>query len=80
MEKGTLLRMKNLLHRTSVPQDPAKNVNTCEDFLEVVTITHVIATAMQYFRMHAINDTPSIDFLPEEMLDLPLEQQQAVFF
>lgn len=80
MEKGTLLQMKNLLHRTSVPQDPTKDVNACEDFLEEVTIAHVIAAAMQYFHMHAIDSTPSTDFLPEGIMDLPLQQQQAVFF
>lgn len=80
MEKGTLLQMKNLLHRTSVPQDPTKDVNACEDFLEVVTIAHVIAAAMQYFHMDAIDSTPSTDLLPEGMLDLSLEQQQAVLF
>ena len=31
-EKGTLYQLKNALHRTNVPLDPASNMKAAEDF------------------------------------------------
>ena len=45
IEKGTLYQLKNLLHRTGVPNDPGDNMKAAEDFLLVVLHSHVIAAA-----------------------------------
>ena len=67
----------SILH-PSVPPHPTKNVNACKDFLEVVTIARIVGAVMQYFQMHAIDDTPSTTFLPEEISQMTSEVQQAI--
>ena len=44
-EKGTLYRLKNLLHCTAVPLDPGDNMKAAEDFLEIVLHGHIVAAA-----------------------------------
>jgi len=44
-EKGTLYQLKNLLYRTSVPNNPGDNMKAVEDFLLVVLHSHVVAAA-----------------------------------
>lgn len=44
-ERGTLYQLKNLLHRTGVPNDPGDNMKATEDFMLVVLHSHVIAVA-----------------------------------
>lgn len=51
MEKGTLLQLKNLIHRTSVPRDPKNNVHAAEEFLKVVVSGHILAATMKHFNM-----------------------------
>lgn len=43
MDKGTLYQLKNVINRTSVPNDPADNMRAAEDFLLVILHAHVIA-------------------------------------
>ena len=43
-DKGTLYQLKHLIHRTSVPSDPAENMKAA-DFMELVLEAHVIAAA-----------------------------------
>ena len=45
MEKGTLIQIKNSINRSSVPDDPKKNMKAVEDFMEVVLSAHVIIAA-----------------------------------
>ena len=45
MDKGTLWQLRNILHRTSVPKDPTKNVKGAEDFLQLVLTSYVISAA-----------------------------------
>ena len=33
--------------------------NSCSDFLDLVTTCHILAAAMEYLKMHSIDDTPS---------------------
>uniref|UniRef100_A0A1X7TRY5 DUF6589 domain-containing protein n=2 Tax=Amphimedon queenslandica TaxID=400682 RepID=A0A1X7TRY5_AMPQE len=44
-DKGTLFQIKNLIHRTSVPNDPKDNVQATEDFLEVVLVAYILNAA-----------------------------------
>jgi L1 cell adhesion molecule like protein len=44
-DKGTLLQLKNVLHRTSVPNDPEANMQAAEDFLDVTLDAYVVAAA-----------------------------------
>jgi hypothetical protein len=68
MEKGTLLQLKNLIHRTSVPRVPKNNVHAAEDFLNVVLKSHIIVAAMKHFRLCTLQDCPDQTFIPEDIL------------
>lgn len=56
-EKGTLLQLKNLINRTSVPRDPKNDVNSSEEFFEIVFAAHAISAVMVHFDMESVNDT-----------------------
>lgn len=56
---GTLLQIRNLLNRTSVPRDPKNDVNSAEDFLQVVLVGHVVAAAMEILEMDSMDDEPN---------------------
>lgn len=56
-EKGTLLQLKNLINRTSVPRDPKNDVNSSEEFFELVFAAHAICAVMVHFDMNSVNDT-----------------------
>ena len=44
-DKGTLFQLKNVINRTSVPNDPNNNVQSTEDFLELVLVAHLLLAA-----------------------------------
>lgn len=75
-----MLQLKNVLNRTSVPRDPTKNVNACEDFLEVVLSGHVISATLSYFGMKSIDDTPNSDLIPAHLQAQSPETKHAVLF
>ena len=43
IDGGTLHQLRNLINPKNLPKKPKHDVNSCEDFLEVITIAHVIA-------------------------------------
>ena len=74
---GTLLQLRNLLNRSSVPNDPKKDVNTAEDFLQVVSIGHVVAAAMEVFGMTSKEDQPN-DIFPLSQAQLSREEKKQI--
>ena len=44
-DKGTLFQIKNLVNHTSVPNDPKNNVQSTEDFLQLVLVAYIIVAA-----------------------------------
>jgi hypothetical protein len=61
MESGTLYQLRNLLNRRKVERKPKINVNAAEDFVEVVTIGHILSAAMHMLKMTSIDGIPSSD-------------------
>ena len=59
MDGGTLLQLRNLLNRSSVPSDSKRGVNAADDFLQVVLIGHVMSAAMEVLGMNSLDDQPS---------------------
>ena len=53
--KGTLLQLKNLIHRTSYGKQPKHNMKASEDFLEAVLSVHIITAAKEVM---AIQELP----------------------
>ena len=45
--------------------DPSKNVNACEDFLELVVTAHVLAAFMTILGMESPSDDPTSVLFPE---------------
>ena len=56
-DHGTLYQLRNKLNHTNVVKVPKKDVNVCEDFIEVITSSLVIATDLT-------TDFPSNGVLP----------------
>eukprot|EP00731_Ephydatia_muelleri_P023227 Em0015g810a len=67
LNRGTLLQLKNLIHKTSVPRDP-KNVYAAEEFLKVVVSGHICNN-------EAILSTPDV---PEEYMEYSLKERWIV--
>ena len=66
-EKGTLLQLKNLIHRTSVPRDPKNDVNASEEFFEIVFAAHAISAVMTHFEMETVHDTIRSTLIPHDI-------------
>lgn len=80
MEGGTILQLKNLLNRSSVPREVHKDVNAVEDFLEVVLAGHVIAAAMAYFEMQQLGDKPNPEMIPHDTESLTEDEKKKILF
>lgn len=64
---GTLLQLKHVLNRTNLPSKPKSDLNVCEDFLEVVTVAHIIAVYMEVLGMQSIDDEPDPTIVPSDL-------------
>ena len=51
--------MRNLINRRNVSGKPKSDVNAAEDFVEVITIAHILTAVMSYFEMSELSDIPS---------------------
>ena len=47
-----------LINRRNFKKSPKENMNAAEDFMEVATVSHVIAAALKYFGMADVHATP----------------------
>lgn len=60
---GILQQLKNVLNRTNLPTKTKTDPNTCEHFLEVVTVAHIIATC----RMKSLDDKLDPSIVPSDL-------------
>ena len=65
---GTLYQLQKLINRRNVVKEPSRSVAPCEEFFLLVVEAHILAAAMQMFRMESLDDTPSEEFFPNESL------------
>lgn len=70
-EHGTLYQLRNLVHRTNVVSDPAKDFNACDDFIVLVVTCHILAASLEVFGMKSLSDTPVLPLLPPELENEP---------
>ena len=73
---GTLLQLRNLLNRSSVPKDPKNNVNATDDFINVALEGHIIAAGMEVMGMSTINDQP--DDFPHAQMRLSKDRKKQL--
>ncbi len=69
-DHGTLYQVRNKLNRTNVVKSPKKDVNACEDFIEIVTDSLVVVAALATFQLKSATDTPVESFLPTDIWTL----------
>ena len=58
-DKGTLFQLRNLLNRRNVSQIPKQNFDACDDFLNTIVDSHVLAAAIEHLGMKSVSDLPS---------------------
>lgn len=78
LDVGTLYQLQMnqiLINRRNVTKDIKKDMNACEDFLELVTSSHVIAAAL-----HSVGVSNASDFMTNfsSSSTLPSDQQAAL--
>ena len=59
MEPGTLYQLRNLIHRRNVKPNPKVDVNSSEDFVEVITIGHVLSAVMSHLKISSFDEVPA---------------------
>ena len=46
IDGGTLLQLRNVINRRNVVKDVKKDLNSCEEFMELVTTAHILSAAI----------------------------------
>jgi L1 cell adhesion molecule like protein len=64
MKRGTLYQLRNLINRRNVTNKVKSDVNTAEDFFELVVTGHIITSAMELLGMSSVDEVPSSQFVP----------------
>ena len=59
MERGTLYQLRNVINRRNVVKKVKSDMNSCEEFFELVVVGHIISSAMEILGMCAIDEMPS---------------------
>ena len=66
-EHSTMFQLRNLINRRNMVKKPIDNANACEDFFDLVVITHILAAAMEFLGMESLEDEPNQDILPPDV-------------
>ena len=59
VERGTLYQLRNAINRRNISSSCKVDLNSCEDFFELVVSGHVLAAVMHFMSMSSMDDTPS---------------------
>ena len=76
MDKGSLYQIRNQLNRTNVPSDVKKDFNSCEDFIDIVTSSHMVAAALSTFRMKTVSETPDSSVVAPDLWIQPKKERK----
>ena len=76
---GTLVQLRNLINRKGLPHKLQKDTNACEDFLELVSIGHIVAAAMKLLSLNNMEDELSChDITPKDVHSLSKEDKEVI--
>lgn len=75
---GTLLQLRNLVNRSSVPKDPKSDVNATKDFIYLALVGHVVVAAMEVLGMKSIEDQPTSEGFPSSETRLTKDEKKQV--
>jgi len=77
-----LFQLRNKISRTTVGKISKSNFDACEDFLEVVIVSHSLTAALEILKINNIKDQPAADVLgitsPEILWICADEERKAV--
>lgn len=77
-DPGTLYQLRNLINRRNVIKKPMDNLAACEDFIVLVTESHILSAAKTLFGMDNLADTPSEIYFPKQSSQLDSGQRQKL--
>lgn len=69
------MQLKNVVNRSNVP---SVHMNACEDFLELILTSHILAAAMDYLNMTTLEDDPHSSLLPADIASLSLSRKKEI--
>ena len=75
-EHGTLYQLRNKLNRTNVVKTPKKDVNACEDFLDIVTSGLVVSAFCTFLNLKTADEVPTNSIFPNELWTLTADQRK----
>lgn len=55
-----MYQLRNLVHRTNVPRDPEKDMDTAEDFMLLMLHTHVVAAAKAILNLQSVESVQEL--------------------
>eukprot|EP00731_Ephydatia_muelleri_P006750 Em0003g998a len=62
VDKGTLFQLRNLINRRNVVSDVSKDTAACEEFIELITVAHILSAAVH------ITGVPDLEGLSKKIL------------
>ena len=73
-----MYQLRNKLNRTNVVKTPKKDVNACEDFLDIVTSGLVLVAVCTILQLKSANEHPTNSALPgaDEMWTLTPDKRK----
>ncbi len=79
-EHGTMYQLRNLIGRSNVNADPVHKFNECDDFFKLVVTCHILVAALQFLKMKALDDIPSLTAIeqPQDFWMETTEKRKAV--
>ena len=79
-DQGTLVHLRNVIHRTNVSSVPKDNFNACDDYFSTAFHAHVLAATMEVLGMNCIGGTPTKYELPANVATLPMEEKRQIIY
>ena len=64
-----MYQLRNLINRRNVVNKVKRDMNSCEEFFELVVVGHIITSTMEILGMSAVDEVPSSGVIqsPEEV-------------
>ena len=66
MERGTLYQLRNLINRRNVVASSKDDMNSCEEFLELVVTGYIIVAVLDFLAMSSLSDSPLPSLIPSD--------------
>ena len=71
-----MFQLRNLVNRRNIKKDPSDDVNASEDFFTTVVHGHILAAAMEVFKMDSLDEVPCDEAFTQDPSKLDVEQKR----